>query len=130
MRDPARIKRICRKLQALWETQPDTRLCQLASNLSYNLKGIASDSFYVEDDVMEKAIDAALIKAGIAPEAFEYEADVTPEGVKMVQDRVKELTGDRLDRAREKVKRQIDELTVEQSQADQIATYGSVMKPL
>ena len=54
MRDPDRIPRILEKLRAYWEANPDLRLCQIVSNL--NPSG-TPDPFYVEDDVIEKALD-------------------------------------------------------------------------
>lgn len=55
MRDPARIDRILAKLGAYWRACPDLRLGQIVSNLTAE-RGFV---FYVEDDVIEAAIDRA-----------------------------------------------------------------------
>jgi uncharacterized protein YihD (DUF1040 family) len=51
VRDPIRIDRIVSRLSELWKKYPDLRLCQLIINL------VGSDTYYVEDDVLEKAIN-------------------------------------------------------------------------
>ena len=53
MRDPARIDRIIGKLRALWHKQPDARLGQLI----VNLHNPELDTFFVEDDIIEREID-------------------------------------------------------------------------
>lgn len=53
MRDPARIKIMLAKFETVWVVYPDTRFCQLVSNLTHDLK----DIFYLEDDEFEKRLD-------------------------------------------------------------------------
>lgn len=65
MRDPARIARILEKLEVLWNTQQDSRLCQLISNITYGeacRSGGNQDCFYVEDDNLENQIDRELLE--------------------------------------------------------------------
>ena len=62
MRDPARIKRILRKVYRLWSRTSDLRLLQLLVNVS---KAEAHGktpalAFFVEDDLLEKQLDAWL----------------------------------------------------------------------
>jgi uncharacterized protein YihD (DUF1040 family) len=58
MRDPKRIYRIIARLWAHWQEHPDLRLCQLVWNLAS--PGVACpEFFYVEDDVILKALIAA-----------------------------------------------------------------------
>ena len=45
------------KLMDLWVLQPDTRLCQLILNTVP--RDFCDDCYFVEDDKMEAAIDAA-----------------------------------------------------------------------
>ncbi len=58
MRDPARIDRLIEKLRATWHAHPDQRLGQIVDNL-------AGDddvpTFSVEDDVLEKNLDAVAV---------------------------------------------------------------------
>ena len=49
MRDPKRIKTICKLLEKLWLQVPDQRLGQLLSNYIY---GHSVDIFYNEDDLV------------------------------------------------------------------------------
>lgn len=58
MRDPGRIDRIISLLGALWRGQPDTRLGQLVDNLAIRAGG--RDVYFIEDDVLERAIREAL----------------------------------------------------------------------
>jgi len=58
MRDPARIRRIAAKLATLWECWPDWRLGQLIDNITPP----DQDAFYIEDELLEKLIDAALVQ--------------------------------------------------------------------
>ena len=51
MRDPTRIPRILRKLQAYWEANPDLRLGQIVMNLTPR-----EDVYNVEDIVLEANI--------------------------------------------------------------------------
>jgi hypothetical protein len=62
-RDPARIPRMLEKLRLLWEHSTDLRLGQLVDNVK-KLTG-PRVLFGVEDDVMEKGLDAMLKKFGI-----------------------------------------------------------------
>jgi hypothetical protein len=52
MRDPKRIETILSKIQLIWMSFPDMRLCQLISNLAQ-----IQDIFYIEDDELERRID-------------------------------------------------------------------------
>lgn len=56
MRDPKRIDRITKILNEMWHKYPDWRLGQLISNLAPRSR----DVFFVEDDDMEKWIEAWL----------------------------------------------------------------------
>lgn len=52
MRDPKRIKRILQLVEIIWESNPDFRLTQLIMNcLDLN-----DDPYFIEDDVLEKAL--------------------------------------------------------------------------
>ena len=53
MRDPKRIKRILKTVEEIWEKNPEWRLTQLIMN-ALNMN---SDPYYIEDDVLEKALD-------------------------------------------------------------------------
>ena len=55
MREPQRIKRICKLLQKTWVTVPDQRLGQLLANYVF---GHHQDIFYQEDDITEKKLNA------------------------------------------------------------------------
>lgn len=57
MRDPNRIDRILAKLSVAWKLQPDTRLCQLLSNGACSVGWPDYDLFYIEDEVIESALD-------------------------------------------------------------------------
>jgi hypothetical protein len=57
MRDPKRIPRVLEKLAKFWDQVPDWRLGQLVVNLTSR-----SDPFYVEDDILEAALDEELEK--------------------------------------------------------------------
>lgn len=57
MRDVRRIDRITEKLRSAWRAQPDLRLGQLIANLHRDIK---CSTFYVEDDITERLLDAAL----------------------------------------------------------------------
>ena len=54
MRDPKRIKRICKKLEKIWNTVPDQRLGQLLSNYIFGYK---TDIFFQEDNISEQILD-------------------------------------------------------------------------
>ena len=55
MRDPKRIKELCKIIETVWEKVPDWRLGQLLFNATGKY-----DIFYVEDDVIKKALLALL----------------------------------------------------------------------
>jgi hypothetical protein len=59
MRDPARIKRICDKLEILWGYHPDQRLGQLLENYIFGHHSKYRDGciFHVEDDGVERKLD-------------------------------------------------------------------------
>lgn len=59
MRDPKRIKRIVEKLSQYWESHPDLRLGQIIEN-SKDLSDVKSDTFYIEDDDLEKGLDVMI----------------------------------------------------------------------
>ena len=48
MRDPKRIKRICKLIEKQWNKVPDQRLGQFLSNYVF---GHHTDIFYQEDDI-------------------------------------------------------------------------------
>ena len=53
MRNPERIPKILKELENFWEQNPDWRLGQVISNLSYEIMG-SNDPFYLEDtDLLE-----------------------------------------------------------------------------
>lgn len=64
MRDPARIDRILGKLRKVWYSAPDQRLAQLVFNCidsqgrGRDENGRPTDTFYIEDDVVESGLDA------------------------------------------------------------------------
>ena len=64
MRDPERIKRICKKIEELWNKAPDQRLGQLLENYVFDAgknRGAATCFlFYQEDDKTEKIIEEAI----------------------------------------------------------------------
>lgn len=49
MRNPERIPKIMKELEEFWKQNPDWRLGQLVSNLSYELIG-DNDPFFIEDE--------------------------------------------------------------------------------
>lgn len=49
MRNPKRISQILKELETYWNANPDWRLGQVISNLSYELSG-SNDPFFIEDD--------------------------------------------------------------------------------
>ena len=59
MRDPARIDRIISKLATTWKQYPDLRLCQLLANEAQAVGWPDRDLFYIEDEVIESALDTA-----------------------------------------------------------------------
>lgn len=62
-RDPKRIPRMLRSLEALWYTMPDMRLGQLVETLVATDPYYAdSTPFYVEDEDMEVAIEKLLAR--------------------------------------------------------------------
>lgn len=52
MRNPERINKVLHTIKQAWSKNPDLRLCQLLLNLVVK----ADTLYYVEDDVLEKAI--------------------------------------------------------------------------
>ena len=54
MRDPKRIKRICKLLEKAWIKDPDQRLGQFLSNYIY---GHHQDIFYKDDDEIEVVLE-------------------------------------------------------------------------
>ena len=58
MRDPERITHILQKLERYWVQHPDLRLGQLIENAKAMATRSEIDTFYVEDDVMERGLDA------------------------------------------------------------------------
>lgn len=60
MRDLTRIDRIAGKLRMYWLRHPDLRLGQIVCNLTLSSDPLAADSFYVEDAVLEAALDKEL----------------------------------------------------------------------
>lgn len=71
MRDPKRIKRILEKLELVWDKRPDMRLGQLI----HNYTGVKYDIFYMEDDVLESALDQVIREDALA--------DLSEEGQKL-----------------------------------------------
>jgi len=59
MRDINRIEIILDNLKIYWLKNPDLRLGQIISNLGYKMSG-NNDPFYIEDDLMLKAIEEEL----------------------------------------------------------------------
>lgn len=59
MRDISRIEIILDKLKIYWLENPDLRLGQIISNLGCQIRG-DNDPFYIEDDLMLKAIEEEL----------------------------------------------------------------------
>jgi len=51
MRDPKRIQRILKTVEAIWTKHPDLRLCQLLGNCYP-----AGDNYYREDDSLEQKL--------------------------------------------------------------------------
>ena len=49
MRNPERISKIIKELEEFWKQNPNWRLGQLVSNLSYELIG-DNDPFFIEDE--------------------------------------------------------------------------------
>jgi len=62
-RNPARIERILEKLRIIWHINDDQRLGQLLENIWVAAKGPEFlDSWCIEDDVWEAAIDRVLLE--------------------------------------------------------------------
>ncbi len=57
MRNPKRIKPLLKKVEQIWKTMPDLRLCQLIGNVA------PYDNYYIEDDELEKRLDKFYIEA-------------------------------------------------------------------
>ena len=60
MRDPARIKRICEKLEQAWIEKPDQRFGQFIINYVYDRFKNDKRVFYTEDEVIEQRIEEFL----------------------------------------------------------------------
>lgn len=60
MRDRSRIGPILETLRVLWVLQPDTRLCQLLSNIAFKNGWMDNDLFYLEDDQLIEALEAEM----------------------------------------------------------------------
>jgi len=61
MRDPKRIKRICRLLEKQWSKVPDLRLGQFMANFIF---GHHTDTFYQEDTVSEELLKKVNLNIG------------------------------------------------------------------
>lgn len=64
-RDPNRIDPMITMLYRIWSRNPDLRLTQLI----VNLVGKPGDPYYVEDDVLEKAMREQIKALGLDPTA-------------------------------------------------------------
>ena len=51
MRNPERIPEVIKELEEFWKQNPDWRLGQVISNLSYEIMG-SNDPFYIEDKTL------------------------------------------------------------------------------
>ena len=51
MRNPERIPEVLKELEEFWKQNPDWRLGQVISNLSYEIMG-NNDPFYMEDKTL------------------------------------------------------------------------------
>ena len=60
IRDPERIERMARKLVYLWNHMPGMRLGQMVAYAASSGGWEEADTFYVEDDVIERGLDAAI----------------------------------------------------------------------
>jgi uncharacterized protein YihD (DUF1040 family) len=67
VRDPARIDRMIEKLRQHWHRNPDIRLGQLVVNLGRDQPMVST--FHIDDDVIERAMDAARSMRPIADAA-------------------------------------------------------------
>lgn len=61
IRDPDRIDRILKKLETYWKQKnhTDLRLTQIIVNMTNTKRN--SDIFYIEDDIVEKMLDEAIL---------------------------------------------------------------------
>lgn len=57
MRNPERVPIILTKLNQAWSTYPDMRFCQLIEAILSMRTNKATDSFYLEDEKFEVALD-------------------------------------------------------------------------
>jgi uncharacterized protein YihD (DUF1040 family) len=57
MRDPKRISNILTSIERFWRLYPDLRLGQLLINVAYQSGWNNNDIFYLEDDILEQALD-------------------------------------------------------------------------
>jgi len=64
MREQKRIKRICDKIEKVWNEYPDQRLFQLLFNYGFFPRaeklGTVQDPFHIEDNITEKHLDKIL----------------------------------------------------------------------
>ena len=58
MREKERIDRILKKIEKIWKLNPDWRLGQLISNVTY--RGAEQHLWTMEDDALEKLLDSEL----------------------------------------------------------------------
>lgn len=65
MRDPARVKRILRKVYRIWRRKPDARLLQLLINGTRRDDTANSIAFFVEDDTLEARLDEILARSPV-----------------------------------------------------------------
>lgn len=61
MRDPKRIKRICKLLEKFWNKVPDQRLGQVLSNYIFDND---VDIFYQEDNETEDLLNSLMVRYG------------------------------------------------------------------
>jgi len=62
MRDPTRIKSICRLLEQAWSYFPDERLGQFLLNIVFGSRGRDSHIYHKEDDEIETFLKAFIQK--------------------------------------------------------------------
>ena len=58
MRDTQRIDRIISKISVFWKQYPDLRLGQIIENAKITSPGSKTDTFNIEDDVLEQGLDS------------------------------------------------------------------------
>lgn len=72
MRNPDRIDRMLGLLRAYWHAHPNLRLGQIVGNFTPRIKWVNGDSdpgnsYYVEDDVIERALREASLPPTVRP---------------------------------------------------------------